>query len=96
MATNHPLHKPSKEILSMTLYEELHSFLKELDTELPPHHTQHFANKASDGSATLRLRDFLTGQYLTWTFFYPTGNNICLFLFSAIDLGQYFLALSGP
>lgn len=63
MATNHPLHKPSKEILSMTLYEELHSFLKELDTELPPHHTQHLANKASDGSATLRLRDFLTGQY---------------------------------
>ena len=27
-ATNHPLHKPSKEIFSLTLCEELHSFPK--------------------------------------------------------------------
>lgn len=33
---------------------------------------------------------------LTWTFSYPTANNICLFLFSAIDLGQYFLAWIDP
>lgn len=63
MATNHPLRKPSQEILSLTLYEELCGFPKELDIELPPHDTQHFADKASDGSGTLRLRGFLTGQY---------------------------------
>lgn len=33
---------------------------------------------------------------LSWTFLYPTANNICLFLFSAIDLGQYFLAWTDP
>lgn len=61
MATKHLLHKPSKEILSLTLYEELRGFPKELDIELSPHDTKHFADKAPDGSGTLRLRDFLTG-----------------------------------
>lgn len=45
-ATNHPLQKPSKEIPSLTLCEELCSFPKDRDTGLPPPDSQHFADKA--------------------------------------------------
>lgn len=82
-SNNHPLHKPSREVLSLTLYVELQSFPKELRTEHPPHQTQRSPDKATDGSGTLRLRDFLSGQY--WHGHSSTQQKITLVYFYSLQ-----------